>query len=77
MVARDIVAGGVNAFAATVHEMEFLGSFYRASLSAGSVDDATFVADFSVNLVRDVGVEEGMTLMVAFPAERIAVFAGS
>jgi iron(III) transport system ATP-binding protein len=76
VIARDIGSDTPNAFDAMVDELEFLGSFYRASLSTQSDDDTTFRADFSVNLVRDLGVEEGRPLTVAFPESRIRVFAG-
>ncbi len=76
VIARDITSDTPNTFDAMVDELEFLGSFYRASLSTQSDDDTNFRADFSVNLVRDLGVKEGQPLIVAFPESRIRVFAG-
>ena len=34
------------------------------------------LADFSINLVRDLRIAEGMDLLVSLPPERIRVFPG-
>ncbi|MCW5751320.1 MAG: putative 2-aminoethylphosphonate ABC transporter ATP-binding protein [Alphaproteobacteria bacterium] len=78
---EDVVARGVsgstpNSFDAEVQELEFLGSFFRAYLRAAGVRGTEISADFSVNLVRDLGIREGMTARLALPTERILVFAG-
>ena len=75
VVARGIVADTPNAFEAMVAELEFLGSFYRASLNIEGVAESALRADFSVNLVRDLGIEEGKPVRVVLPEERIRVFA--
>ncbi len=77
IVARGVEPGAPNAFEATVTDLEFLGSFYRASLTPKGAENTVFQADFSVNLVRDLSIEEGKTLTVAFPEDRIRVFAGT
>ena len=77
VVTRDIEASAANAFEATVRELEFLGSFFRASLTFGETGEPVFQADFSINMVRDFRLEEGCSLLVAFPKDRIRVFAGS
>ena len=77
IVTRGVESGAPNAFEATVADLEFLGSFYRASLTAKGMENTRFQADFSVNLVRDLGIEAGKSLTVAFPADRIRVFAGT
>ena len=74
IVTRGVEPGAPNTFEATVADLEFLGSFYRASLTAKGAENTVFQADFSVNLVRDLGIEEGKTLTVAFPEDRIRVF---
>ncbi|MEE8227258.1 MAG: TOBE domain-containing protein [Kiloniellales bacterium] len=76
VLARGITAGAPNAFEAIVSELEFLGSFFRANLTARGTNDTKFRADFSVNLVRDIGVAQGNSLTVALPEDRIRVFAG-
>ncbi len=74
---RDIDRSSPNAFEAEIRELEFLGSFYRASLlPRGSGTGDTVTADFSVNAVRDMEIEAGDTLVVALPQDRIRVFAG-
>ncbi|MFB3134832.1 MAG: putative 2-aminoethylphosphonate ABC transporter ATP-binding protein [Rhodospirillales bacterium] len=77
IVTRGVEPGAPNAFEATVADLEFLGSFYRASLTAKGAEDTRFQADFSVNLVRDLDIEVGKTLTIAFPEDRIRVFADS
>ncbi len=75
VVARDIVADTPNAFEAMVGELEFLGSFYRANLNIEGKTETAFRADFSINLVRDLGIEAGKPIRVVLPEERIRVFA--
>ena len=77
VIARGVAVGAPNAFEAIVSELEFLGSFFRANLRAGGTDGVEFRADFSVNLVRDIGVAKGGSLAVALPEDRIRVFVGS
>ncbi len=77
IVTRGVESGAPNAFEATVAELEFLGSFYRAKLTAKGAENTVFQADFSVNLVRDLGIEAGKTLTVAFPEDRIRVYTDS
>ena len=74
VVARDIVADTPNAFEAMVGELEFLGSFYRVSLRIEGEAGTAFRADFSINLVRDLGIEEGKPARVILPEDVIRVF---
>jgi iron(III) transport system ATP-binding protein len=74
---RDIGEATANKVETTVTGIEFLGSFYRASLAVKGTEGTVFRADLSVNLVREMGVEEGQPLSVAFPEDRIRVFAAS
>jgi iron(III) transport system ATP-binding protein len=73
VVVRNVVPGTVNTFNATVTEIEFLGSFCRVGLGMNGSQPA-LLADFSINVVRDLGIREGMTLPVGLPPERIRVF---
>jgi len=77
VITRDIDADTANAFEARVEGLEFLGSFFRASLAVNGAEEASFRADFSVNLVRDMNVGEGTRLTVALPPDRVRVFAGT
>jgi iron(III) transport system ATP-binding protein len=62
-----------NSFMVTVKELEFLGSFCRATLTYG--DDSTeLLADFSINLMRDHDIIEGGQVRIALSAAAIHVF---
>ncbi len=74
IVARNVDGRESNVMDATVHEMEFLGSFYRARLLPGGHASDAIQADFSINLVKDLGVREGGSLRVWLPADRLIVF---
>ncbi|MDH5750247.1 MAG: putative 2-aminoethylphosphonate ABC transporter ATP-binding protein [Rhodospirillales bacterium] len=74
---REMTASDTNTLEVTVDSLEFLGSFYRAQLAVCGDEDLEFLADFSVNLVRDLGISTGATLTVAFPEDRIRVFGDS
>ena len=63
-----------NAFEARIEEMEFLGSFWRASLGGESLDDARLIADFSVNAVRRLDLAIGKTITVEVPPDRVKAF---
>ncbi|MDJ0943660.1 MAG: putative 2-aminoethylphosphonate ABC transporter ATP-binding protein [Kiloniellales bacterium] len=63
-----------NSFRAEIEELEFLGSFYRASLAAPGLGAAALLADLSRNLVRRLGVDAGQTITVTLPVERIRVY---
>jgi iron(III) transport system ATP-binding protein len=63
-----------NTFVALVEEMEFLGSFWRVSLSNASLGDASMVIDMSINAVRQMDVAIGNSIKVEFPSNRLWVF---
>ena len=69
---RNLPADAANRIAVEVAELDFVGAFCRASLRAEGV---ALVADFSSNLVRDLGVAQGRTLDIALPPDRLRVFA--
>jgi iron(III) transport system ATP-binding protein len=69
---RDLRTDVTNRVSVEVIELDFVGAFCRATLK--SVDVA-LSADFSSNLIRDLGVEPGRRLDVALPADRVRVFA--
>ena len=75
---EDIVVRGVapttpNSFAARVTDVEFLGSFCRVELAVNG-GASKVLADFSINVVRDLAISEGMDLLLAMPPERLRVF---
>lgn len=70
-------AGSGNRFPVTIAEMEFLGSFWRARLVAPALGDGGLEADFSVNAIRRLGLDEGRELTVELPVDRLHVFDGA
>ena len=76
IVARDVTAAHDNAFAATVADLEFLGSSLRVELTGGSLGERRLTADLSVNLMREMALEPGHGVTVRIPAERIRLYAG-
>jgi iron(III) transport system ATP-binding protein len=73
VVVRNVVPSTPNAFTAHVAEIEFLGSFCRVGLAIDGADP-TLVADFSINVVRDLSIDKGKDMLVALPPERLRVF---
>jgi len=71
---RGIDATSPNTIEVKVNDLEFLGSFYRAELSPKGERDMVIQSDFSINLVNDIGIEEGQSMIIAFPEEKLRVF---
>lgn len=71
---EGVDADTANAFDATITDMEFLGSFFRARLVPGSATGASILADFSANVVRGRGLVDGTKLRVAVPPEMLRVY---
>jgi iron(III) transport system ATP-binding protein len=72
---RDLPPDAVNRVAVDVAELDFVGAFCRATLRIRNAADVALTADFSSNLIRDLGVEPGRQLDVALPPDRLRVFA--
>ncbi len=74
---KPLEAGGkdTGGLLVTIKAMEFLGSFYRATLFCPDLGDATLLADFSANAVRRMDLEVGKPLHVHIPAGRLKAFA--
>jgi iron(III) transport system ATP-binding protein len=72
---RGIGADTPNVIPARLAEMEFLGSFFRATLHPVTAPDLAIQGDFSINLVRDLRLEAGQSIQIALPPERIIAFA--
>ncbi|MEC9369072.1 MAG: putative 2-aminoethylphosphonate ABC transporter ATP-binding protein [Pseudomonadota bacterium] len=71
---RDAASQRINRFSMSASSIEFLGSFCRAILTPPGDDSQKIVADFSINLMRDLGVHPGSKLKVALPRDRLRVF---
>ena len=69
---RDLPTDVPNRLSVEVAELDFVGAFCRASLRA---DGVALVADFSSNLIRDLGVARGRALDIALPIDRVRIFA--
>jgi iron(III) transport system ATP-binding protein len=72
---RDLPADMPNRIAIEVGDLDFVGAFCRASLRSLNGGNVALVADFSSNLIRDLGVSSGSRLDVALPPDRLQVFA--
>jgi iron(III) transport system ATP-binding protein len=72
---RNVSESTVNRIVARVAGLDFLGAFCRAKLKPQSVPELTLLADFSANLMRDLGVAEGQDLAIALPPGSLHVFA--
>ena len=82
---EDIVPQGVGDFSSAdsdlqntleveIVSMEFLGSFWRVSLSNSRLGGASLIADMSINALRRLEIDTGSTIRVKLPAERLWVF---
>ena len=58
----------------TVREMEFLGSFWRSRLTGEALGEEALYADFSMNAVRRLSLEEGAALTIELPPRRLIAF---
>ena len=72
---RNIDSATPNKIVTRVAGLDFLGSFCRARLTPDAAPNVAILADFSVNLMRDLAVAEGQALTVALPPESLRVFA--
>ncbi|WP_270933556.1 putative 2-aminoethylphosphonate ABC transporter ATP-binding protein [Falsiroseomonas oryzae] len=71
---RGVTTGDDNAFEALVEDLEFLGPFCRARLSARDAPGFELLADFSANLMRDLDIACGAVLRIALPPGSLRVF---
>jgi iron(III) transport system ATP-binding protein len=72
---RDMSESVPNRLVAKIEEIDFLGSFCRATLSLAAVPGTELTADFSINLMRDYALAPDQKLAIAFPPDRLRVFA--
>ena len=71
---RGVTGKERNALKVRIESMEFLGSFCRAVLQAHDGPPLRILADFSANVVADLGLAVGGVLPVELPAEALRVF---
>jgi iron(III) transport system ATP-binding protein len=72
---RNLDASTPNTIDAVIAGLDFLGPFCRARLKPADAPEVTILADFSANLMRDLGVSQGQKLTVALPPDSLRVFA--
>ena len=73
--AKDKSTKPGNTFDVTIVEMEFLGSFWRASLGGEKLGEGLLKANFSINAIRRIGLETGGSLQIELPVDRVKIFA--
>ncbi|HJS30524.1 MAG TPA: putative 2-aminoethylphosphonate ABC transporter ATP-binding protein [Alphaproteobacteria bacterium] len=71
---REVGRATPNVIDVTIEGLEFLGSFCRGTLRPLDSGSKQFVADFSINLVRDFDLTVGRNLPIALPADRLRVY---
>lgn len=74
IVVQEDTDNSENVVSVLVKNMEFLGSFYRATLLSPDMGDVEFVADFSINMIRRTSIKTGDTVNVMIPADRILTY---
>lgn len=57
-----------------LHEMEFLGSFWRCRLQNKRFGQSELIADFSINAVRRLDLGEGKKMVIELPTDRLMAF---
>lgn len=63
-----------NRLTVEIDSLEFLGSFWRAHLTNAEFGVDPIVADFSINAMRRLELEEQKTLDVSLPGDRLRAF---
>ncbi|MGE0733207.1 MAG: putative 2-aminoethylphosphonate ABC transporter ATP-binding protein [Alphaproteobacteria bacterium] len=71
---RSVDAATPNALTVTIESIDFLGPYGRAQLTPEVNGVPPLTADFSSNLMRDLGVAVGQRLVVALPPDRLRLF---
>jgi iron(III) transport system ATP-binding protein len=72
---RNIDHATPNRIATKVTMLDFLGPFCRAHLRPDAAPEVAILADFSLNLMRDLAVRQGQSLTIALPPESLRIFA--
>ena len=68
---------GENIVNVEVTYLEFLGSYYRASLGGDTFSGHNLRADFSINVMRRKNLEVGSVLPIHLPPKLICIYPGS
>ncbi len=73
--AKDTNSSPDNTFEVSIRTMEFLGSYWRAELVGNKLGDARLMANLSINAVRRMSLDAGVSIQIELPPERLRVFA--
>ena len=71
---RGVTGKEGNALSVRIADLEFLGPYCRAMLVEDGGAALELLADFSANLIGDLGLYEGKVIPVELPAEALRVF---
>jgi iron(III) transport system ATP-binding protein len=71
---RDMTCSRTNMLSTVVTHLVFLGSFTRATLRTNGETSFSFVADFSANDMRDMGIAIDKPLTVVLPQDALRAF---
>lgn len=63
-----------NLVSATIEKMEFLGSFWRATLTGPALADQALIADFSINATARMSLAEGIEITVCLPQKALRFY---
>jgi len=74
IVVQDVPGGEENGVRARVESMAFLGSYFRADLTAEAVGETPLRAELPIELVRRLGLAEGQTLLVVLPRHCLRLY---
>jgi len=66
--------GEPNTFEARVESVTFVGSFFRVDLGGEPIAPSRLRADLTVDLARQLDLEQGRSLQVALPRARLRVY---
>ncbi|MCF6320669.1 MAG: putative 2-aminoethylphosphonate ABC transporter ATP-binding protein [Rhizobiaceae bacterium] len=73
-VDKKIQKGSNKPITLTVKQMEFLGSFWRTQLTGKELGGQNITADFSINAVRRISIEEGKKIKVELPENALRFY---
>jgi len=71
---RTAGSAAANVMPVEIIALDFLGSFYRATLKPAAVGTADVRADIPIHLQREFDLAPHKTITISFPADRIRVF---
>ena len=72
--APDSISNENNTLDVHIEDMEFLGSFWRVSLTNAALGEKRLLADMSINAIRRMNIEIGSDISVELPAKNLWVF---